>query len=86
MTENKEFDETIVAENYTEDLDVAPFDEDLKTLMSIVPILVPILFSVIIIIGFIGNLLVVLVVLLNKNMKSTTNLLILNLAVRKNIF
>ena len=86
MTENKEFDETIVAENYTEDLDVAPFDEDLKTLMSIVPILVPILFSVIIVIGFIGNLLVVLVVLLNKNMKSTTNLLILNLAVRKNIF
>ena len=86
MTENKDFDETMVAENYTEELDVAPFDEDLKTLMNIVPILVPILFSVIIIIGFIGNLLVVLVVLLNKNMKSTTNLLILNLAVRKNIF
>ena len=84
MTENKDFDETMVAENYTEELDVAPFDEDLKTLMNIVPILVPILFSVIIIIGFIGNLLVVLVVLLNKNMKSTTNLLILNLAVRKN--
>ena len=84
MTENKDFDETMVAENYTEELDVASFDEDLKTLMNIVPILVPILFSVIIIIGFIGNLLVVLVVLLNKNMKSTTNLLILNLAVRKN--
>ena len=84
MTDNKELDETMVAENYTEELDVAPFDEDLKTLMNIVPILVPILFSVIIIIGFIGNLLVVLVVLLNKNMKSTTNLLILNLAVRKN--
>ena len=86
MTDNKELDETMVAENYTEELDVTPFDEDLKTLMNIVPILVPILFSVIIIIGFIGNLLVVLVVLLNKNMKSTTNLLILNLAVRKNIF
>ena len=84
MAENKEFDKTMVAENYTEELDVTPFDEDLKTLMNIVPILVPILFSVIIIIGFIGNLLVVLVVLLNKNMKSTTNLLILNLAVRKN--
>ena len=86
MTDNKELDETMVAENYTEELDVAPFDEDLKTLMNIVPILVPILFSVIIIIGFIGNLLVVLVVLLNKNMKSTTNLLILNLAVRKTLF
>ena len=86
MTENKEFNEIMVAENYTEELDVAPFDEDLKTLMSIVPILVPIIFSVIIIIGFIGNLLVVLVVLLNKNMKSTTNLLILNLAVRKTLF
>ena len=31
--------------------------------------------------GFVGNLLVVLVVALNKNMRNTTNLLILNLAV-----
>ena len=55
--------------------------EDLKILMKIVPFLVPVLFSFIIILGFIGNLLVVFVVLLNKNMRNTTNLLILNLAV-----
>ena len=44
-------------------------------------ILVPVLFYIIIT-GFIGNLLVVCVVALNKNMMNTTNLLILNLAVR----
>ena len=41
----------------------------------------PILFSLIIIIGAIGNILVVLVVALNKNMRNNTNILILNLAV-----
>ena len=55
---------------------------DLEILQKIVPILVPVLFSIIIITGFIGNLLVVCVVALNKNMMNTTNLLILNLAVR----
>ena len=55
---------------------------DLEILQKIVPILVPVLFSIIIITGFIGTLLVVCVVALNKNMMNTTNLLILNLAVR----
>ena len=55
--------------------------EDLKILMEVVPFLVPVLFSLIIILGFAGNILVVFVVLLNKNMRNTTNLLILNLAV-----
>ena len=64
-----------------EDANESDLNADLKTLMKIVPFLVPILFSVIIIIGFIGNLLVVFVVTLNKNMRNTTNLLILNLAV-----
>ena len=54
----------------------------LQTLMVVVPIVVPILFTLVIIIGFIGNLLVVLVVILNKAMRSTTNILIFNLAVR----
>ena len=57
------------------------YSEDLIILMKIVPVLVPTLFSFIIFLGFIGNLLVVFVVLLNKNMRNTTNLLILNLAV-----
>ena len=66
---------------YTEQKSLAM---DLEILQKIVPILVPVLFSIIIITGFIGNLLVVCVVALNKNMMNTTNLLILNLAVRKN--
>ena len=53
----------------------------LKILMVVVPIIVPILFTLVIIIGFIGNILVVLVVLLNKTMRNTTNILIFNLAV-----
>ena len=56
-------------------------NNDLETLMKIVPFLVPILFSIIIITGFFGNILVVCVVTRNKNMRNTTNLLILNLAV-----
>ena len=55
--------------------------EQLKTLMTIVPIIVPILFTFVIVIGLVGNLLVVLVVLLNKTMRNTTNILIFNLAV-----
>ena len=55
--------------------------EHLRFLMTIVPIVVPILFTFVIVIGFIGNLLVVLVVVLNKTMRNTTNILIFNLAV-----
>jgi hypothetical protein len=54
-------------------------NNDLETLMNIVPFLVPILFSIIIITGFFGNLLVVCVVTQNKNMRNTTNMLILTL-------
>ena len=53
----------------------------LQTLMVIIPIVVPALFSLVIIIGFVGNLLVVFVVILNKTMRTTTNILIFNLAV-----
>ena len=56
-------------------------EEVLRRLETVVPILVPIIFSIIILIGGVGNILVVLVVMINKNMRSTTNLLILNLAV-----
>ena len=56
-------------------------NNDLETLMNIVPFLVPILFSIIIITGFFGNLIVVFVDTRNKNMQNTTNLLILNLSV-----
>ena len=53
----------------------------LERLTEVVPIAVPIIFTLIIIIGFVGNLLVVLVVILNKKMRNTTNILIFNLAV-----
>ena len=56
-------------------------NEDIDQLQKVVPILVPILFSIIILIGFFGNILVVLIIYLNKTMRNTTNLLILNLAV-----
>ena len=70
---------TIMVETGEEEVDL----EQLKTLMTIVPIVVPILFTFVIVIGFIGNLLVVLVVVLNKTMRNTTNILIFNLAVRR---
>ena len=57
-------------------------DIDLEILMAVVPIVVPIIFTLVIIVGFVGNLLVVLVVILNKKMRNTTNILIFNLAVR----
>ena len=73
--------------NYTQlPEEVFKLGEDLLILMKIVPFLVPILFSLIIITGFIGNLLVVCVVCFNKNMRNMTNLLILNLAVSNTFF
>ena len=59
-------------------------EKHLQILMAVVPIVVPILFTLVIIIGFIGNLLVVFVVILNKTMRNTTNILIFNLAVSLN--
>ena len=56
-------------------------EKPLLILMAVVPILVPILFTLIIINGFIRNLLVILVVILNKAMGNTNNILIFNLAV-----
>lgn len=52
-------------------------DESLERIVSIV---VPILFSVIFLVGFVGNVLVIITVLCNQQMRNTTNLLILNLS------
>lgn len=60
------------ATNHTE------VDDD--SLAQIVSIVVPILFSLIGIIGFVGNILVIITVLCNQQMRNTTNLLILNLS------
>lgn len=53
---------------------------------QIVPIVVPILFGIIIVLGLIGNALVVIVVAANAQMRSTTNILIINLAVADLLF
>ena len=48
-------------------------------LEKVVAIVVPVFFSIVCLIGFFGNNLVILVVTFNKQMRNTTNLLILNL-------
>lgn len=47
---------------------------------------VPIIFGLIAIVGFFGNALVVVVVIANSQMRSTTNLLIINLALADLLF
>jgi len=52
----------------------------------IVSLAVPILFGIIVVVGLLGNLLVVIVVTANQQMRSTTNLLIINLALADLLF
>lgn len=65
-------------------------DEDIQISMAqlekVVSIVVPVFFSIVVFIGFFGNNLVILVVTFNKQMRNTTNLLILNLAVADLLF
>ncbi|SPP80789.1 allatostatin-A receptor [Drosophila guanche] len=61
-------------------------EEDRLAIEGTVRWLVPFFFGIIAVTGFIGNLLVIMVVVANKNMRSTTNLLILNLAVSDLLF
>ena len=60
--------------------------EESDYIQRVVSIVVPILFGLIIFIGLVGNGLVVVVVLANQQMKSTTNYLILNLAIADLLF
>jgi len=66
--------------NITENATMSWFNADIEEIRNVIQWVVPIFFGTIAITGFLGNLLVILVVLLNKNMHSTTNLLIVNLA------
>ena len=52
----------------------------------VVQVVVPIIFTIIAVVGFCGNLLVIVVVVSNKQMRNTTNLLIINLAVADLLF
>lgn len=56
-------------------------EPELRVMEQIVSIVVPLLFGIIVILGLFGNALVVIVVAANQQMRSTTNLLIINLAV-----
>ncbi|XP_049852940.1 allatostatin-A receptor-like isoform X2 [Schistocerca gregaria] len=51
-----------------------------SVLQRAVAVVVPLLFGLIVLLGLVGNALVVLVVAANQQMRSTTNLLIINLA------
>lgn len=57
-----------------------------RILREVVPVVVPIIFGLIVSVGLFGNGLVVLVVACNQQMRSTTNLLIINLAVADLLF
>lgn len=60
------------------------FDRDLVE--RIVAVIVPVFFGIIGILGLVGNTLVVVVVAANPSMRSTTNILIINLAVADLLF
>lgn len=60
-------------------------DED-KLIAGIAAIVAPIAFAIIGLTGLVGNVLVVIVVLFNAQMRSTTNVLILNLAISDLLF
>lgn len=47
---------------------------------------VPVFFGLVFLTGFLGNILVIVVVLSNPQMRSTTNLLIINLALSDLLF
>ena len=61
-------------------------DPSNQAMEKVVAIVVPIIFGVIAVVGFAGNLLVMIVVISNKQMRNTTNLLIINLAVADLLF
>ncbi|XP_054724244.1 allatostatin-A receptor-like [Uloborus diversus] len=61
---------------------IAPY----STLERVIAIVVPILFGIIVVVGLIGNTLVVVVVACNPQMRSTTNMLIINLAIADLLF
>ncbi|XP_025193230.1 allatostatin-A receptor-like [Melanaphis sacchari] len=77
----------ICADNSTEFIDFNNTDDDeILQVERIVSLAVPILFGIIVVVGLLGNLLVVIVVMANQQMRSTTNLLIINLALADLLF
>ena len=54
--------------------------------LNVVRVVVPVIFGLIAVLGLIGNLLVIIVVILNQQMRSTTNILIISLAIADLLF
>nr|CAD7393207.1 unnamed protein product [Timema cristinae] len=70
----------------TSHIDYGDQNQSNQITTQIVAIVVPILFGLIVLIGLFGNALVVIVVAFNQQMRSTTNLLIINLAIADLLF
>ncbi|KMQ84098.1 allatostatin-a receptor-like protein [Lasius niger] len=66
--------------------EIYEFDYNRELVQSIVVVVVPLFFGIIGILGLVGNSLVVVVVAANPGMRSTTNILIINLAVADLLF
>ncbi|CAG7725030.1 unnamed protein product [Allacma fusca] len=73
---NKSYEPMVFIANFTANTE----------LQKVVSIVVPILFGIIFIVGLFGNALVVIVVASNQQMRNTTNLLIINLAIADLLF
>ena len=69
-----------------ENCDEAEFGFDRDLVQKIVNVVVPLFFGLIFFLGLAGNSLVVLVVAANPGMRSTTNILIINLAIADLLF
>ncbi|XP_072763576.1 allatostatin-A receptor isoform X2 [Anoplolepis gracilipes] len=72
--------------NKVDACEVYEFDYNRELVESIVVVVVPLFFGIIGILGLAGNSLVVVVVAANPGMRSTTNILIINLAVADLLF
>lgn len=71
----------ICREEQEEDLEF-----DWESMQLVISIVVPILFGLICVLSVIGNSLVIIIVAANPNMRSTTNILIINLAIADLLF
>ena len=68
---------------------ILSFEERTARILSfeaVIRVVVPVVFSVIAVLGFVGNLSVIIVVVANLQMRSTTNTLIISLAVADLLF
>ena len=59
----------------------AVYDAEFASFERVVKFTIPVIFGLIVALGLLGNLLVIVVIMKNEKMRSTTNILILNLAI-----